>query len=650
MEEKAHLLRVVKERVGYMMMDGTIGINKPTIWFADEDFHDADEPYLPELYKESFHAWYEDARDMEACQYGMFRLYSRSASIYSTDMPEQYKLNASNWDETMNRLAMQCIQSEAYSVLLEQGVQYSAIPVTRRKDRKVFAAFIYAVNERFAISKPELEGYMKHYRVHFYRVFESVFVKEIMLQKNLIDKEATHRERLFLISKRLYDQIDAESVVREMLHSLEELYQDSEIYLYLSQDHLEGDSRVRPLEFRNSANDIVTEAFLEGKCCIDREQSGYIRLAIPMNGKQAAYGVLCIEINMVHWDESDLPAFMLIADTAGSAFENAKLYEQSNLLINELRIINEMTKRLNQSLRSREIFQYATAELLKIFAADYCCVLQLDRKSNEFKVRASNLEVLVGKTYANDYGFTGVVYRTKEALITSDYKNTKSVSSELMEDTNSRSLIGAPIFVDGEVAGVILVTHRDANYFSYDNYKLLQVVSTHIGLAVTNASLHAEMRKMIITDNLTNLHVRHYLDEEIQRKQRVDAQGSLILVDIDFFKTVNDTYGHQVGDRILIQVSAIVRSSIRNGDIAARWGGEELAIYLPNVPASRAVQIAERIRIRVESETDPKVTVSCGISEWEASHDKISVESLFYRADMALYESKKNGRNRINIG
>src|SRR5690606_7770454 len=457
---------------------------------------------------------------------------------------------------------------------------------------------------------------------HFYRVFESVFVKEIMLQKTLVDKEATHRERLFLVSKRLYDQIDAESVVREMLHSLEELYQDSEIYLYLSQDHLEGDHRVRPLEFRNSSNDIVTEAFLEGKCCIDRNHPGYIRLAIPMNGKQAAYGVLCIEINRTHWDESDLPAFMLIADTAGSAFENAKLYEQSNLLINELRIINEMTKRLNQSLRSREIYQYATVELLKIFKADYCCVLQLDRNRNEFKVRASNLESLLGKTYTNDYGFTGIVYRTKEALFTSDYWNTQTVPSELMEDTNSRSLIGAPIFIDGEVVGVILVTHRQANYFSYDNFKLLQVVSTHIGLAVTNASLHAEMHKMIITDQLTNLHVRHYLDEQIQRKQRSDTQGSLILVDIDFFKGINDTFGHQVGDRVLIQVCAIIRSSIRNGDIAARWGGEELAIYLPNVTAIRAAQIAERIRKRVEYETNPKVTVSCGVSEWDQSHEK----------------------------
>lgn len=650
MNEKAHLLKIVKGRVGCVMRDSNVEVNKPKIWFMEEDIHDADEPYLPELLSNSFRVWYEDACDMSLFRSGIFRIYSKNNNYYG-----HHKLNfnqemVNELDKQMSKAAKLCFEHNGLIQFIDGNIQYSAILVRRRSDSAPIVSLVYAATNQHIVTETEIESYMMNFRTHFYRVFECEFVKDIMVQNTIIHKEASHRERLFLISKRLYDQINAENVVREMLYSLEELYHDSEILLYLSQDHLEGDSRVRPLEFRNTSNDIVTEAFLEGKVCIDREQAGYIRLAIPMNGKQAAYGVLCIEIQSSHWDESDLPAFMLIADTAGSAFENAKLYEQSNLLINELRLINDMTKRLNQSLRSKEIFQFATTELMRVFNADYCCLLQLDRASNEFKMRASNHTALVGKTYAIDYGFTGIVYRTKEPLITSDYWSSQPVSSELMEDTNSRSLIGAPIFVEGDIVGVVLVTHREANYFSYDNYKLLQVLSTHIGLAVTNASLHAEMRKMVITDNLTNLHARHYLNEQIQSRQRLDNQGSLILVDIDFFKSVNDTYGHQVGDRILIQVSSIIRSSIRNGDIAARWGGEELAIYLPNVPASRAIQIAERIRMRVENETDPKVTVSCGISEWDLTHDKISVESLFYRADMALYESKKNGRNRINIG
>ena len=632
------------------MIEETFGFNVPTIWFAEEDFHDADEPYLPKLISESFTSWYEDANDMSLFKRGQFCICTKAGALfklpqitYPFELSDQFNL-------TISEVCRLTLSENEFTQYIKDDYIFCAIPIRRRRDKAVFAVFIYITAKEQAIAEATIEAYMKHYRTHFYRAFESYFVREIMHQKVLIDKEASHRERLFLISKRLYDQINPQSVVREMLQSLEELYQDSVIHLYLSQDHLEGDERVKPLEFRNTSSDIVTEAFLEGKYCIDRSAPYVVRFAIPMNGKQAAYGVLCIEFKTEHWDELDLPAFMLIADTAGSAFENAKLYEQSNVLINELRLINDMAKRLNQSLKSREIFQFTTTELLKIFSADYCCLLQLDTKNKQFNLVSSNLESLIGRQYSIDYGFTGIVYRTKEAIITSDYWHTHPVSSDLMEETEARSLIASPIFIDGEVAGVILVIHREANYFTYDNYKLLQVMSSHIGLAVTNATLHAEMRKMVITDNLTDLRVRHYLDEQIQRRQGVDFQGSLILVDIDNFKLINDTHGHQTGDRILVQVAAIIKSSIRTHDIAARWGGEELAIYLPNISSSTAVQIAERIRIRVETETSPKVTVSCGVSQWDSAQDKISVESLFYRADMALYQSKNNGRNCINVG
>ncbi|HIW31474.1 MAG TPA: GGDEF domain-containing protein, partial [Candidatus Paenibacillus intestinavium] len=303
------------------MMDGTIELNKPIIWFTDEDFHDADEPYLPELLTESYNSWYADAGDMKLCLSGIFRLYTKMGHNIGNHSELSLPVSMLQLDTQMSRAAELCLKQGQFIQFNYENIQYSAILIKRRRDSVAFAAFVYATKVEQAITDISLEAYMKHFRTHFYRVFESVFVKEIMIQKTLIEKEASHRERLFLISKRLYDQISAESVVREVLSSLEDLYQDSEIYLYLSQDHLEGDARIRPLEFRNSANDIVTEAFLEGRCCIDREQDGYIKLAIPMNGKQAAYGVLCIEIKDFHWDESDLPAFMLIADTAGSAFE-----------------------------------------------------------------------------------------------------------------------------------------------------------------------------------------------------------------------------------------------------------------------------------------------------------------------------------------
>ncbi len=339
----------------------------------------------------------------------------------------------------------------------------------------------------------------------------------------------------------------------------------------------------------------------------------------------------------------------MVADTAGTAFENAKLYERSNQLIRELRMSNELTQRLNQSLRLGEIFQFAFEELLEMFEADYCCIVHMNEEKGGLEVIACNHPPLLHEILKDGQGLGGKVYATGEPLILSDYINNNATASRLMDSTESQSLIATPLSVGGEVRGAIMLAHRDAHYFSYDNYRLLQAMAGHIGLAVGNARLHAEVRRLANRDTLTGLYARHYLDEMIKERQSADFCGSLIVVDIDQFKAVNDTYGHQKGDKILKQVSEIVKSSIRQGDIAARWGGEELAVYLPQLGVQQSVLVAERIRERVMKETEPQVTVSCGIAEWSWTDERVSVESLFYRADMALYEAKNNGRNLVIV-
>lgn len=622
-----------------------------SIWFANEDIHDADEPYLPAIFNESFLDWTAEAASLAAFRLGRYGVFDKDANCHGTAGGAEDWTALPTIAAAVQREAAEALRDENIHASTFEGWFIAATPIFRRNSAAILGALVYAGPAAFPLAEGELHAQSLHYRSCFYHGFEQVYVKDLLQEQQRNDRESSRRDALFLAAKRLYDQIDVSSVLNEMLHSLELLYPHSEFHLYLSQDYVDGDSRVRPLVFKNTAHDIVAKAFLDGKPATEKDRDGNMRLAIPLSGKQAAYGVLCITMAAgKRQDDLDLPAFLLLADTAGSAFENAKLYEQSNLLINELRLINEMTKRLNQSLRLKEIFQFATSELLTIFEADYCCVLQLNAEKGVFEVKSSNIPSMASETFSPEYGFCGMIYRTKEPLIISDYWNTRVVSSKLMDNTGSRSLIAAPIFADGEVVGVILVTHKLQNFFSYENYKLLQVMSTHIGLALTNASLHSEVRRMVITDNLTGLHARHYLDEQIQRRQRKDPFGSLILVDIDYFKKVNDTFGHQVGDRILVQVSRIISNAIRQNDIAARWGGEELAIYLPGVRTELALRIAERIRMQVAEETDPSVTVSCGISEWTFDQDKVSVESLFYRADMALYEAKNKGRNRIIAG
>ncbi|WP_244226644.1 sensor domain-containing diguanylate cyclase [Paenibacillus protaetiae] len=414
----------------------------------------------------------------------------------------------------------------------------------------------------------------KWWRSCFYRLLDRLHIRELEAELQQTVQKASANETLHLAAKRLYDQFEVSAVLTELLASLAAFYPRAEVLLFLSQDYRHEDPRVKPLMFKNTTHDLVAKAFLEGRRVMERRPDGSVDIALPMSGKQANYGVLCAAFAPDEWDEAHMASFMLLADSGGTAFENARLYEQSNVMIDELRLINELAKQLNQSLKLSKIFNYVTTELLRIFNADYCCVLQLDKRQGRFTVMSSNIPAMSEFNFLPDYGFSGIVCRTKEPIIISDYWQTRVVDSALMDQTGARSLIASPILIENEVAGVVMTMHNDPNYFSYDNYKLLQVISTHIGLAVTNASLHAEVRRMVITDTLTGLHARHYLNEQIQSRQRKDTLGSLILVDIDYFKQVNDTFGHQVGDRILVQVSEIIKASIRQGDIAARWAGK----------------------------------------------------------------------------
>jgi diguanylate cyclase (GGDEF)-like protein len=501
------------------------------------------------------------------------------------------------------------------------------------------------------VNKKNMTDWAASYPAFLYYRIEKAERQLLTEQQLLQEREARKKDILFQMAHDLYSKIDTDEILAEIIRRINEFYPDSQIDLLMTQDQPRSKLPVKPLRFVGMEEDSCTRAFMEGQIVIDEAGSpGEFEMAVPISGKQGIYGVMHLHSHKGNFEPSDVQIMKVLSGAAGSAFENAKLYEQSNILVNELRLINELTKQLNQSLKINEIFNFASAELLQIFRADYCCILQLNPATRQFVVQATNVPAMLHETFDEHAGYAGIVSESREPVIVSDYWTNPNVPSKLMQVTGARSLIAAPIIVHDEARGIILVAHRVPGFFTYDNYKLLQVLAGHVGLAVANASLHAEVRRMVITDNLTGLYARHYLDEQVGNHQKKDFCGSLIVVDIDHFKMVNDTYGHQVGDKILIQVSRIIKSSIRDTDIAARWGGEELAIYLPQVMTEQSAKIAERIRARVEKDTEPSVTVSCGVSEWNWQDEKISVESLFYRSDMALYKAKHEGRNSIKVG
>ncbi len=170
-------------------------------------------------------------------------------------------------------------------------------------------------------------------------------------------------------------------------------------------------------------------------------------------------------------------------------------------------------------------------------------------------------------------------------------------------------------------------------------------------------SYEQRLRELNMTDGLTGMYNRRYLDirinEEFKRHQRFGRPMSLILFDIDHFKKINDTYGHQCGDYILQDLSSATLSAIRNVDILARYGGEEFCCLLPETSSDKSVLIAERLRKQVMensfrwNDADVHVTISLGVSVLTAGID--SPGALIERADQALYQAKDNGRNRVML-
>ena len=177
----------------------------------------------------------------------------------------------------------------------------------------------------------------------------------------------------------------------------------------------------------------------------------------------------------------------------------------------------------------------------------------------------------------------------------------------------------------------------------------------HIGHDVTELVDRTErLKQLSTTDILTRVYNRmafnDFLDAELQRARRYKSGMSLIMFDIDHFKSVNDTYGHLVGDEVLKALVKVVQLSVRKMDILARWGGEEFMILVPESTAEAAHELAQRLRKAIEAHdfsTKEKITVSIGVTPYR---DGDCADSIITRVDNALYKAKENGRNRIEIG
>lgn len=219
-----------------------------------------------------------------------------------------------------------------------------------------------------------------------------------------------------------------------------------------------------------------------------------------------------------------------------------------------------------------------------------------------------------------------------------------------------------PLISENKLLGCIVTKSTD-NVLSEKEISYLEQLTNQAATTINRANVYAEILKHATLDALTSLYNRRQLEERIKQEvsgaKRHNRPLCAIMTDIDFFKSVNDTYGHAAGDLVLKTVSRIIKLQLRDYDIAGRYGGEEFAILLPFTKLEEAKMVAERLRKAVEnkkidiskintesSEKNISVTISLGVAEYSKEN---SEETLLQNADKALYKAKENGRNRVEI-
>lgn len=326
-----------------------------------------------------------------------------------------------------------------------------------------------------------------------------------------------------------------------------------------------------------------------------------------------------------------------------------QIARQGRLMEAAIRITHEVRGSIDIS----RMLAVSTVEVAGTLNIEHCCLLLFgqdhDKRRFVCSCDSSNHEsdieiaVLSAIKYLQDEGH--------DRLITHNYPNPA-------EDAAGRTnypACGLPLTRDANgLGGILLALSSDSTRLWLDSeVQMLLAVAHQLSLSVAHARVFAEKVAQSLTDPLTNCLNRRGFDEQFENHfQNAIARNrsiSLVMIDFDHFKAINDNYGHPVGDQVLRNLSGLLLQEAGNGVIAARVGGEEFALLLSDRSFEEVAEVAERVRKRVEDMTvpglDDRLTVSCGVAH--APTDAQSADRLFLFADKALYRAKASGRNRV---
>jgi diguanylate cyclase (GGDEF)-like protein len=391
-------------------------------------------------------------------------------------------------------------------------------------------------------------------------------------------------------------------------------------------------------------------------------------LVVPLMVSKENVGIIYLgSVNPKTHRDEHLEKLKMLAAFAAPSIKTALLFEHKEKDLQSERQIREAVEAKNHQLNGLQKLGAAIGASLKI--------------ENTFKVVAENLTQMVpGAQSVILFNLSGTdSHALKAEFIKSPYseyvrslavrndegilgKATEMNRTVLVQDTeqydlqnlinNERCVIVAPLRAEDEILGCLYVGAAKEKTFSDEHRSLVETVSYQASIAVKNARLYEQTQQMAFTDGLTGLYLHRFfqvrLSEELAWADRTKKSICLVMVDTDHFKSFNDTLGHPAGDALLQEIAALLKDKVRQTDIVCRYGGDEFALILKDLPKEEAVRTCERIRETFQlrfAAAAVQVTSSIGLACYPS--DATSKKELAKAADDAMYISKKTGRNRV---
>ncbi|MCP5468725.1 MAG: GGDEF domain-containing protein [Deltaproteobacteria bacterium] len=360
-------------------------------------------------------------------------------------------------------------------------------------------------------------------------------------------------------------------------------------------------------------------------------------------------------------DQSETPQ-----ETSISSEKNEEIQDNSHRRleenVRELYILFNVSQVLTASIDPEALCsKFADVILKNIHLSDFA-ILLLDKSKKNLIVqelrgfrKSHEVKTLVFKA---GEGISGRVLQSKQSIYIPDTSKDQDYLYYKGMKSENGSFLSFPILTKDSVFGVMNFSRREIDAFSQREIKVLSIIVKQLAIALENAYLYAKTKELTLVDDLTGIYNRRHflriLEMEFKRVKRFQHKLSLLMVDVDYFKKINDRFGHLEGDRILSQLAKLLQKNLREVDTLARYGGEEFAVVLPDTSIKDAEKVADKLRKFVKQASPnilnnqkSRLTVSVGVATFNPEME--SIDELIDQADTALYQAKSYGRDCVTV-